>query len=53
LIVVIVGALIGYTVSGLGSLKGGSFFAGGFNRLSIRLMVLISSILSLESVRLS
>ena len=37
----------------LGYLKGGSFCAGGFNLLSIKLIELMRIILSLESVRFS
>ena len=42
-----------YALLGLGYLNAGPFFAGGFSRRSMRPIVLIKSMLSLESVRLS
>ena len=47
------GECLAYALLGLGYLNGGAFFAGGFNRRSIRPIVLIRSMLSLESVRFS
>jgi hypothetical protein len=47
------GECLAYTLLGLGYLNGGPFVVGGFNRRSIRPIVLIRSMLSLESVRFS